>query len=714
VFKIGLQLVLSLVLLAGVGFAVVSQHGFEAILASIGEVGPSALAFAGGALLAAALLGAARVKQVAADFGYDLTWRDAFAALGLGQIGSALFFSVAGQLVARGTYLSARGQPVSATVLMVGYERVLAALVSFALAAAGAWYVLGQLGLDLEGGGAGFLKLLAGIVLAASAGAWLGWGADVSRRLRALGPARVAHRLGLHLALSFAIQLATMAAYVGVAHAVAPGIPLAKLVAASAVVMLAASLPVSFGGWGLRELSAVLVLGAVGMSAAAALVTAILVGLGSLLAVALLAAAALTRRRENWTPIRPSSPQIDHAAIVSTLLPLAAATFVFFNVHVPTETGGLNVNLADPCALLGGALFGLLAVRQRRWPAWRLARVNLYAGIATAALFTSLLIGAWRFGWTEWALINKFAGWFILLAYAATGAMIARDEEGLKLVLLTFAGAGMAVVAVELALLAVKTGGVRLPRAVLGKVFTGFAENRNAFAFQLLMVAAVSCVLRNRGIAVAGLALAGAGLIYAGSRAGWGAGLCMLAVALYMRTLSPREAAKAAFIAASVIALTWLPAAFRQLGPMPDAGGGRIGVRLIPEETSLAQRLESLEGGFDLFLQHPLFGAGLGAFVQEHAAETGIALVIHSTPVWLLAELGLIGLLAFAVPALLLFGAALKRSPNDSAAMLMVLILTVFGVMSLAHELLYQRSLWLLLGVCLACTKPEAAKRPAA
>ena len=51
----------------------------------------------------------------------------------------------------------------------------------------------------------------------------------------------------------------------------------------------------------------------------------------------------------------------------------------------------------------------------------------------------------------------------------------------------------------------------------------------------------------------------------------------------------------------------------------------------------------TLVGGWKLFVGHPLFGAGLGAYRHEDIlASSRIPLVIHSTALWLLAELGLV------------------------------------------------------------------------
>jgi O-antigen ligase len=102
-----------------------------------------------------------------------------------------------------------------------------------------------------------------------------------------------------------------------------------------------------------------------------------------------------------------------------------------------------------------------------------------------------------------------------------------------------------------------------------------------------------------------------------------------------------------------------------------------------------------------MFLAHPLFGAGIGAYMQQQIQSTGVPLVLHSTPVWLLAETGVIGFGVFAAAAWRL-GAAAIRHRNEPAARLAIMILCALAAMSAAHEMLYQRGFWLLLGAVLA------------
>src|SRR3546814_12330710 len=93
-----------------------------ALGSTLTAIKPTLLLLVLGALTTGALLAAARLKLVASDFGYDLGWREAIAAMSVGQIGGALFFQIAGQLMGRGAYLSRHGVPIEATVAMVRSE----------------------------------------------------------------------------------------------------------------------------------------------------------------------------------------------------------------------------------------------------------------------------------------------------------------------------------------------------------------------------------------------------------------------------------------------------------------------------------------------------------------------------------------------------------------------------------------------------------------
>jgi hypothetical protein len=367
---------------------------------------------------------------------------------------------------------------------------------------------------------------------------------------------------------------------------------------------------------------------------------------------------------------------------------------VLFQIYVPIQSGLLNANLADPLAMLGGSLFILMSARLGQLPRWRVTHVNLAAAIATLVLGGALLIGAHRFGWTTWAVMNRFLGWFVLLGYGATGALIVRDgqKDGLRTILLTFAGAAAAVAGLEIFLVILRSLGFQAP--VSPGAVQGFALNRNLFAFQLLMaMSATVTFARGTALRIVLLALIMIGFWFAGSRSGWIAAAFVLATGWYLNVIGAREMLLALAAAASVAIFV----AFGVSAP-----------EIVPNVASTQERVISIVGGLKLFVAHPVFGAGLGAFRNEMImASSGMPLIIHSTGLWLLAELGIVGFVAFAVPFVCVFFKEWKHARAEQASALIVLCFVAFAVMSGPGDMLYQRTFWLLIGAGLALHRAE-------
>jgi O-antigen ligase len=127
--------------------------------------------------------------------------------------------------------------------------------------------------------------------------------------------------------------------------------------------------------------------------------------------------------------------------------------------------------------------------------------------------------------------------------------------------------------------------------------------------------------------------------------------------------------------------------------------------------SSNVQRIASLEGSWAMFNAHPLFGAGLGAFLESYMRAHGVPLVIHSTPLWLLAEMGIVGLFIFALPFLRILKHEIYQADRtDPARTFLLLALLGFAAIAGVHDILYQRTFWLLIGAALAY-RPAAESR---
>jgi len=687
----------SIALLLGVVVLVGYYYDTSEILSDIRALSVGAIGLFFVALFANAFAAVFRFKIIAGEIEHPIGFRRAMAAVSAGTLAGAIFFQIAGQLMARGFIASRGGIPFAAVVVITAYERFTAAILSALLALGGAFFIFGNIYLDQSAGGADLIKIMAGLIVATAAGALMGYGRMAVRTLAPMLTRHFARRCLTIIGLTLCVHVPMQAAYVIAAHTLSPQTSIPNLVAASAIVMFATSVPISLAGWGMREMSAVVGLGAIGVPAHAALTAAVMIGIGSLLVVGVFAAISLPDFRGKKQPAQGQSTQsIDYYRVLEWVLPLGAATLVLFQIYVPVQAGLLNVNLADPLAILGGVLFILVCVRLGQWPRWRMRHINLAAVVATLVLGGSLLIGAERFGWTTWAVTNRFLGWFVLLAYAGTGALIVRraKSDGFQLILLTFAGASAAIAGIEIFLVVLTALGFHAP--VVASNAEGFSLNHNFFAFQLLMaMAAAICAIRGDRLRVSVLALIMGGLWFAGSRSGWIGAVFVIGTGLYLGVARAREVAIAIACAAAIgVIAVGLQHLSHSAQGMPV---------IVPSAESSQERLFSIIGGLKLFLAHPIVGAGLGAFRNQmiFIASTQ-PLLIHSTAVWLLAELGLIGFLAFAVPAIYVFANEWQHARKQQVSALIVLCLVAFAVMASPADMLYQRTLWLLIGAGLA------------
>jgi hypothetical protein len=680
------------------------QIDARAVLDEIRRLSAVSLLGASGLLVLGALLAAVRLWFISSDIGTPLNGKQALLALCVGQIVGAISVQYFGQIAARSALLGRSGVSAPAHIAMVTYERLVAVAVSGLMAAGGATYLFGHFAIDTKGGGTQLLTIIGGMAAAIVGGAGAAWGPALFQVLwRALNVRTliVIARISL---LTVMTQLTTAGAYVIIAHSISEQTSLAALFFASFIVMFAASLPISFSGWGVRELSAVLALGAVGIKASAAVAIAVTLGALALGAVIFLAGVAViwpAMREIGATRSATETGSRNIAAVLNWTVPLAAATAVFFQIYVPVGATNLNVNLADPVVILGAALF----LYGHAWPSdwhWRFPALNLAIVIATTVLTISFLHGYLVFGWSDWAVTNRFLGWFVLLCYGMTGALIVRHakERGAAMFARTFVASATAIVLFALALVIVNARVVSLPPGMFTSPMEGFSQNRNAFSFLLLLAIAAMPMMSRQFMWVA-LAVLMLGLWFAGSRAALGTFVAVAGLMIYIKAISLRVFC---FAVLGFSAGLFLTAALFYIPSLSAGSASSVNITIVApyslSDPSNVQRLESILGGLKLFLSHPIFGAGLGYFMDEQV-KAGTPLVIHSTPVWLLAETGLVGFAAYVIPAALIFLREWRRHRDDAAAQTVIITLSVFTAMSSVHELLYQRSLWLVLGVAM-------------
>lgn len=699
------------------------------VLHTAALVSPQALAAASVAIAAGLLISCLRYQWALTALGLRVPFRAAFQANLIGIVGGLLFFQMLGQTVARTFVLARHGMSGAAVLLANIYERATAVLSLAILALFALIYLYRGVTIDIIGA-AGLIKI--GIVLGATILVVASTAARRITRLLVHNVTRLPALGGISKVgfCSIGMHLTTLSAYVAIGHVFAPTIDIIDLSAASLIVMFAAALPISFAGWGIREVSAVYAYGTVGIGTDQALATSILVGALSLAALALVSAGAYLGHlfpRVSQATIAPIDEKVARRSAeltrgLAVVIPLLAGLLVFFQVYAPTDAGRINLNLADPVAIGGAIVFLSLYVRKPdRRRMWSGDHFETALILASATMVVGFLVGWARFGVTDWALYNRLIGWFVLLSYVATGALIvgATRRMGLTILLRVVLMTGLAVAALDIVLLFLTLLGLPvaafLPQGATG--ISGMSQNANAFALQMCVVLAIACALESRDKLAASsadikpfvlvLTILLVAIIFARSRTGYITFAIMLCGVVWLRWVRWQSVAIAAFAA---LAVSLLPLGLRSAGEsiwnwlqlasmhphIPDI--------LIPtprawEITSDAERFFTIKRGLELWFEHPIFGAGLGAFVHTVEAENGVFLVIHGSAVWLLAEFGAVGLTIFATGFGMLSWWAWRGSQEGAtAARVLLLVLASFALFQIIHDTFYQRIFWLMVG----------------
>lgn len=413
--------------------------------------------------------------------------------------------------------------------------------------------------------------------------------------------------------------------------------------------------------------------------------------------------AVLVDRPRSSSPIKEN---IDYAKFLSLAVPVAAAIAVPFQVYVPVSGSVISANLADPLAIVGAALFVLRQISQRRLPAWRHPFLGVAVLVATLVIGLSLLIGIAHFGLTTWALMNRFVGWFMLLAYVVTGALAVSEhgEFGLSCMAKAFVGSMAAIAGGELILVGVSNL-VALPESIIAlSAIKGFAQNRNAYAFQLIMaLCIVLSLLERRRLTLFIVAILISNIALSFSRSGIGTGTLIILLAAILNSAYRGRLLLVAALA-GVAALAVYTA----------IGSYQVAERLTAvAAANFAERFETITGGLRLFEAHPVLGAGLGAYRNEgHPSTTGEPLIIHSTYIWLLAETGLVGFLAFVTPAALVIFREWRRARADATSAAIVLCFFAMAIMGVPADMLYQRTFWILAGALLIVPGRDVRPQP--
>jgi O-antigen ligase len=331
-------------------------------------------------------------------------------------------------------------------------------------------------------------------------------------------------------------------------------------------------------------------------------------------------------------------------------------------------------------------------------------------------------LAALRFGLSEWALVNRLTGWAVVIGYFAAGAVLARlsGDVGLRIALSTLATVALTIVfdvgrrLVWLMPDLANGGAGFFDQFYDFGQFSGFLPNRNAFGFAVLctMIFALPVLKQARAkpekamLAIL-LAIAGMGVVLTNGRVAQGT-LLLLVPVIAVFVLLPRRALNAwvygGFLVAALVSLVAVTA--YSLASATGAGGSAVDAfarQFVDRSILLRDDLNA--AAVDLWREHPVFGGGLGAFL-ETSAFAEYQNTLHNVWIWALAELGIVGLAAIAGFFVVASVHALRVYLHERSdhAVGILFLMAVFVLFSFFHDVLYQRSFWFFLGFLVSST----------
>ena len=696
-------------------------------------------------VVTANLFALARSGSVLAALGFRPEWRDLFLAYSASNI-SNLPLNVVGQSLTRAVVLVRKGIPFGVTVMATYIERLLAAGLLFLFSLIGVWFLFGAISFEMEGGGGELLSTIAGIAIAGGVVGFKVFRGEIREFFSVL--ARWQLRLWKSAVLTVLCHGAGLAAYVVILSELDPQCLSFGLVAALAIIMFLTSLPISFAGWGLRELSAASTLGFVGISADVAIASAVAIGVLFLAATGLFAAFGIPLLVAKIRP--PPAPANEKAApAIQSAVPVhqdwdgkivqacavLCAILIFF--RIPTKLVGgdllINVNVADVIVFVGMSVIVLMIAAGRLrslFPRYMSATLAGISAVIIAGLLVSYIYG--HLG--NWAVYVRGVGWILMLGYAALAAAMVciAGDRGRLLVLRSLIICGLTVCALQLAGLAWSVLVSPIPTYALAYPLHGFANNQNAFSFELAMVGVLLIVARTLGhfdqrqwVFTASVILLAVTIYFTASRTGavfvvvlaaldsfvarrWVDGTrpafgvtALAAIAIIVAILTPYIVYGATVVLADVFRIDVdARGLFLSLAQPGETGS----TRLLHPSPDL-ERWQTILGGLRHWADNPVFGAGMGAYVESIRAAGQKVHGVHSIYIWFLSEMGLVGFGAvFALASLVAVKSwRMMTSPASRPWGFAILgILSFMLIGGLVQDFFYQRIFWFSLGLAAA------------
>lgn len=434
------------------------------------------------------------------------------------------------------------------------------------------------------------------------------------------------------------------------------------------------------------------------------------------------------------------------SGLSSDILTAAICVIAAFSLQIqitlfssPTYLG-LRINLTDLIAPVAGLfIIATLIQHKSRWPDWHIPNIYPWLAVLTALLATGLVHTHFTYGEiSRWALINKFGGWLILLTILGMGAWVATNacRASIERFLKYFLCFALAVLIVEMLLVYIQgIFDTTLWFAYKTYAFTfidGLMANRNAYGLLLLTALPLAtCLYFSKINPISSHVthifyfLLPSFILFNGSRATFLA-LCLITPLMFFLHRNQRQKCLK-LVLCFVAGIILLLAAFQNkhheilafklhqfefiMKAFGDRGPDPITLSELGKDIDYpgdSMRLTILEDSIEMVNHKPVFGSGLGSMLIYQEEKHGKMInLIDCTPLWILVEMGAIGLMLFALFYIQIaksFYHSWKQDEEFSKTIRLALMIILFAYtfMCLFHEMMYVRAIWFLLGLGLA------------
>ena len=389
---------------------------------------------------------------------------------------------------------------------------------------------------------------------------------------------------------------------------------------------------------------------------------------------------------------------------------------------------GLRVGLADVFLPVFGViiLFSLLVKKSSLFPKWSVPHVVGWLIALVIVMSFSLFNGYVVNGaLAHWALLNKYFGFFILLAYFFLGSWVVSNTANWERCLEVFVNAFVCffVFTLLVSVMTLFVGGYHGEEYALALYpWDAFMGNRNAWMIVYIMACSFVVYFghgANRIIPVPILVLfwlmLPIFLVFNGSRTGWI--MSGILVAVY---LSKDPVSKLKFSVPLLLLGVGLLFASFNMTKSQDVLKSKHVKHFVYVVSGKDLRYEgdkkryiAFEDATELYLSYnSLVGAGLGSYRPFQEEKRGkFVEIIDCTPLWLIAEMGLVGLLVFSCYFLVCLSGIYKRGFDGNTSSFhraLFLFMLLFIGATILHELMYTRLLWFLVGMGLSVSRKES------